>query len=80
MMILNLAQLSKVGHLEALISLLYNSRGIYSFSVCSIVVPFELQKPVRAILSVTDLSICPCTLKLERMKVNKRIIRLFPKG
>lgn len=78
-MIFNLAQLSKFGHLEVLMSLLYNSRGICSFSVCSIVVPFELQKPVRAILSATDLSVCPRTLKLERMKVNKRIICLIPK-
>lgn len=79
MMIFNLAQLSQVGYLEALISLLYNSRDICSFSACSIV-PFELQKPARAILSVTDLSICPRTSKLERMKVNKRIIYLIPKG
>lgn len=43
-MIFSLAQFSKVGRLEALISLLYNTRGICSFYACSIVFPFELQE------------------------------------
>lgn len=48
MVFFSLAQFSRVGHLESLTSLLYNTRGICSFYVCSIVFPFELQE-VRAI-------------------------------
>lgn len=47
-MIFSLAQFHKVGQLEALISLLYNTRGICRFYVCSVVFPFELQE-LRAI-------------------------------
>lgn len=73
-------QLGNVGHSEALISLFYNTKGICIFQAISTPFPFELQEASQLFLSATDLSICPCTLKLERMEENKRIVCLIPEG
>lgn len=81
MMTFSLDQFSKVGHLEALISLVYNTRGVCSFMCVLFFFPFwAARSQSELFLSAPDLSICPRTLKLERMKVNKEIICLIPRG